>query len=79
MTPTPSFLVRIFVQISYVYTATRRKLAIGTQKKLAIGTLTSETAEIYQYNSGILSPIQTKLSEYVYNILLISLQSLIRH
>ena len=48
-------------------------------KNLAISTMTSETAKIYQYICGILSPIQTKLSEHVYNILLISLQSMIRH
>ena len=55
--------------------ATLIKLATGTQKisnrdskKLAIGTLTSETTKIYQDISGILLPIQTKLSEYVYNI-----------
>ena len=56
-----------------------KKTSNRYSKKLAIGTLTSETAKVYQYNSGILSPIQTKLSEYVYNILLISLQSLIWH
>ena len=53
-----------------VYTATLRKLA--RFNKLAIGTVTSETAKIYQYNSEILTPIQTERSGYVYYILLIS-------
>ena len=54
-----------------VYTATLRKLA--RFKKLAIDrTVTSETAKIYQYNSEILTPIQTERSGYVYYILLIS-------